>query len=699
MSAGFDRLHAVLQHHIVNSLGWRSLRPLQEEAVPALLDGEHALLLAPTAGGKTEAAFFPVLSRMLDEEWRDLSALYLCPIKALLNNLERRLAGYGAWVGRRVALWHGDVGEAQREAIRSDPPDVLLTTPESLEVLLTSGRTDRARMFGGVRAVIVDELHAFAGDDRGWHLLCVLERIGKLARGPVQRVGLSATIGNPQELLDWLAGARAEPRRVIAPVAGTLARPEIRLDHVESVANAALVISRLHRGEKRLVFVDSRARVEELASGLRGHGVQTYVSHSSVSLDERRRAEAAFAQGSDCVIVATSTLELGIDVGDLDRVIQLDAPGTVASFLQRLGRTGRRDGTTRNCLFLTTSEDAFLRACGLLALWGSGFVEPIVPPALPYHVFAQQLMALALQTGGLGRQDWRVWLGGLPCFAAMGGATDAIVDHMLSTAILHEDQGLLWFGREGERQFGYRHFLELYSVFDTPPLFTVWHGRSELGQVHESTFSGPQDEDVILSLGGRSWRLTHLDRDAHRAFVEPYQGKGRSRWKGGSRGIGFEHARAIRRVLAGTDVPGLLSKRAIETLAVLRGEFWWVDDRSSVVLEHPDGLRQWWTFAGQRVNAQLLGRSRVGHGRPGLRDDLAIPLGSEVDVDRVREMCRQDGGGERGRAGLREVRRLRSVRDAGGDACGSDCGAGGDGAPVAGAVSGAQARSGGVTPS
>ena len=198
MSEAFGSLHPVLQHHIVNSLGWRSLRPLQESTIAPLQAGEHALLLAPTAGGKTEAAAFPVLSRMIREEWHGLSVLYLCPIKALLNNLHVRLSQYGAWVGRRVDLWHGDVSDKDKNDIRRSPPDVLLTTPESLEVLLTSKRSDPKAIFANVQVVVVDELHAFAGDDRGWHLLSVVARVAKIAGRPLQRLlrgGLLEGIG------------------------------------------------------------------------------------------------------------------------------------------------------------------------------------------------------------------------------------------------------------------------------------------------------------------------------------------------------------------------------------------------------------------------------------------------------------------------------------------------------------------------
>ena len=298
-----------------------------------------------------------------------------------------------------------------------------------------------------MRVVIVDEIHAFAGDDRGWHLLSVLERVTKLAGRQLQRIGLSATIGNPGDLLDWLTGSCEGEKRVIATEADSTTKTAIGLDYVGTIGNAARVISELHVGEKRLVFVDSRARVEELASELRQKGTDTYVSHSSLSLDERRRAEAAFAAGRNCVIVATSTLELGIDVGDLDRVIQIDAPWRVSSFLQRLGRTGRRVGSERNCLFLTTKEHALLRAAAIIELWGRGYVEPVVPPPLPYHILAQQIMALALQEGGIARDRWREWIGRMPAFAAMPAEeAEAVINYMIGTGLLFAEDGVLWLG-------------------------------------------------------------------------------------------------------------------------------------------------------------------------------------------------------------------------------------------------------------
>ncbi len=217
--AAFGRLHPAVQHHVVNSLGWRELRPLQERAIDPILEGRHALLSAPTAGGKTEAAVLPLLSRIVEERWGGLSVLYVCPLRALLNNLTPRIAGYADLLGRTAAVWHGDVGDADRKRILAEPPDVLLTTPESLEAMFLSKRVRPELLLGSVQAVVVDEIHAFAGDDRGWHLLAMLARLDELCGRELQRVGLTATVGNPDELLRWLVcgGTGQRTSVVVAP--------------------------------------------------------------------------------------------------------------------------------------------------------------------------------------------------------------------------------------------------------------------------------------------------------------------------------------------------------------------------------------------------------------------------------------------------------------------------------------------------
>ena len=626
--APFERLHPAVQHHVVNTLGWRGLRPHQEEAIPPILRGEHVLVQAPTAGGKTESAMLPLLSRMLDERWARPSVLYLCPIKALLNNLEARLTHLAGMVGRTVGVWHGDVGQGARKRMLRERPDVLLATPESVEVMLVSRAVEHRRFFANLRAVVVDEVHAFAGDDRGWHLLALIERVSALAREPVQRIALSATLSNPEQLVEWLAAGRNEPRTVVRGAAAAPVEAEVQIDWVGSLENAALIVSRLHRGEKRLVFCDSRRQVEELGQLLRAHGVRTYVSHSSLGVDERRQAEQAFAQGSDCVIVATSTLELGIDVGDLDRVIQIDAPSTVAGFLQRLGRTGRRPGTRRNCLFLATETDALLRACGLMRLWTADFVEPVEPPPLPYPVLAQQVLASLLQEdGGTDRATLDAGLDAWRRTAAVSSEdVSAVVDGMIQGDVLFTDGPILGIGPEGERRYGAKHFLELFSVFNTPPLVTVYHGLREVGQVHPMTFRRRKDEPVLLSLGGHGWRVTHLDRDRKRAWVEPADVRGKSRWLGAGPPMHYALAQAVAGVLREGLPETLLSRRAAEALAALREEFAWVRENATTLLVDPGRDRcRWWSFAGDRYNQAVAERIRA----PGLRvssDGLGVTV-------------------------------------------------------------------------
>ena len=241
-AVAFERLHPALRHHVVNTLGWAQLRPLQAAAIGPVGDGSHVLTVGPTAGGKTEAAMLPLLSRAATEDWRGLQILYICPLRALLNNLHPRLEQLCGFAGRRAGLWHGDIGSAPRAAIQREPPEILVTTPESLEAMLVSTKVAHRELFAGLRAVVIDEVHAFAGDDRGWHLLAVLSRLQHLAGRELQRVGLSATIGNPDVLLDWMTqGCRGALLVVAAGASGVGAGSpaEVVLDHVGSVANAA----------------------------------------------------------------------------------------------------------------------------------------------------------------------------------------------------------------------------------------------------------------------------------------------------------------------------------------------------------------------------------------------------------------------------------------------------------------------------
>jgi ATP-dependent Lhr-like helicase len=519
-------------------------------------------------------------------------------------------------------------GKAPRRGPRRSAPDILLTTPESLEGMLISTKVDRASWFGSVRVVIVDELHAFAGDDRGWHLRAVIKRIEAYARQPIQRIGLSATVGNPDELLAWFAGAG---ERQIVGSSSVSTDADVTIDHVGSMANAATVISRLHRGSKRLVFCDSRSRVEELGVALRSLNTRTFVSHSSLSASERKLAETAFAEEQDCVIVATSTLELGIDVGDLDYVIQIDSPSTVSSFLQRMGRSGRRAGSRRNCLFLTTTDEAFLLACAITTLWREKYVEHIKPPPLPWHMVAQQMLALVLEYPGLPARE--VVAVARTQFPDLDPETVATVfDFMEAKGLLFVSSGLASMGPEGEKLFGRSHFLDLLSAFASPMVLAARHGATELGDVDPMAVQQQKDGPTVLLLGGRSWKVIAVEWSRRTVWLEPTDEKGKSRWLGTSRRLGFEVCQAMRRVLLQEGDAGLvLSKRGTRQLDDVRDLIIAPEHQGSLLLEHlPSGRHRWWTFAGGAVNSALA--LRLGETGSARVDDLWVETDAGVPV-------------------------------------------------------------------
>jgi ATP-dependent Lhr-like helicase len=599
----FDRISPALQYHVVNVLGWRTLRPVQEQAVHAVMDGANCIVLAPTAGGKTEAALLPALSLIDSGDWPSPSVLYIAPIRALLNNLEPRLERLAGLVSRRSFVWHGDIGFSARQRALREGVDLIAITPESLEALLLSTRMSARQVLGQIRLVIVDEVHAFAGDDRGTHLVAILERVVRIAGRDLQRIGLSATVGNPAEISSWLSGSSEREQRVIQP-AGKRIKAELAVDYVGNLENAARVIERLHPGRKRLVFADSRRRVEKLGHLLAARGVDVYVSHSSLAASERRAAESAFEQGTSCVIVATSALELGIDVGDLDHVLQIDATPTVSGFLQRMGRTGRRPGTVSNCTFLSTSDEALLQAVALLRLYEAGFVEPIQPDRRALHLLAHQLMALSLQLDGVARDRWWSWLKGAAGFAEVSERDrEQLLGHMIAKGIIADVDHRLILGPEGERRYGRRRFQELYAVFSAPPELTVVHGPSEIGTIDRSFLEAHDQATLTFVLAGRPWQVSQIDWRRGICHVLPTEAGRYPAWPGQPRFLSRELCESVRQVLLDDRHEPWLSRRARKALDEIRDQHAFLRGAGSIV-SHQDRT-EWWTFAGGRANTLL----------------------------------------------------------------------------------------------
>jgi ATP-dependent helicase Lhr and Lhr-like helicase len=301
-----------------------------------------------------------------------------------------------------------------------------------------------------------------------------------------------------------------------------------------------------------------------------------------------------------------------------------------------MGRTGRRLGRTRNCLFLATSNDSLIQAAGLIDLWAHGFVDPITAPPKPFHIVAQQLMALALQEKGLGRRDWCNWIkNGILLAALTARDVEHLIEYMLNNQILSEDQGILWLGAKGEDFYGYRNFMELLSVFTSPPLFLVLHGRQELGFVDEITFLGKTGCPRILLLGGRAWQVNHIDWQRRVAYVEATAAEGKSRWQGEGQALGYDLCQTIKKVLMKQCEREHWSRRARDRIEILREEFPWLESDSSTVVTDSTGQVKWWTFAGGYANATLanelgtMTRSRVQH------DNFTVSFRSDVPFKEI----------------------------------------------------------------
>jgi len=640
----FARLAPRLQEAIGTRLGWSSLRPVQEQAGEAILAGQNAVVLAPTAGGKTEASIFPTLSLLLERQLDGVGAIYVAPIKALLNNQSERLGLYTEMVGLKRFAWHGDVTDAERKQFLREPADLLMTTPESLEVMLVSQRIDARKLFRNVRMLIVDEVHALAGTDRGAHLMSVAERIAAVSEHDLQRVGLSATVGNPEAILGWLQGTSKRAGVVVDPPKAKAQRQllVVRRPDLPSLAADAAKVA---RGKKSLFFCQSRAMTEAVAENMRGAGTEVFVHHSAVSKEERLLAEERFHKGTDACIACTSTLELGIDVGDLDLVLQAEAPDTVTAFLQRMGRTGRRAGKAANTTFFCESEDAVLQAIALIDLARVGWVESVDVKDRCWPVLVHQLLALSLANDGITADDAWAHLSRVPDFRGIHRAEfDRLVAWMLRDQSLVLLTGRLLIGPKAERRFGRKNFMELYAVFTSPQSYTVEQDAGgQLGTLTQAFVDRLVEGVSCFLLGGRAWVVNVIHHNDRIVKVKSAP-RGREPTWGGflPQFLGFEVCQATLRVLTSSDEPAFLTDEALMLLRNKREDFAEVLKPARGGVEFDGDEIRWWTFAGGRINSTL--RYALQALNPGWQvvpDNFLVKVRGDWKQDEFRDAVRR----------------------------------------------------------
>lgn len=607
MVTAFSRFDPRLQDKIVSNLGWTSLRPVQELAAHAILDGNNCVVLAPTAGGKTEASLFPVISGCLTHQELGLRVLYICPTRALLNNQEERLTRYAQMVGLGAFKWHGDVTPTEKKKFLEEPSEILLTTPESLEVMLVSGNVPTAKLFRNLKYVVIDEIHALAACDRGNHLLCVLERIRPYCKHDFQRIGLSATVGNPEHILGWLQSGSQNPKLLVDPpkVPG---KKNITIHLALEPEDLQAKILKASKGLKSLLFCESRRLAESIAGILVKSGEPVFVHHSSLSKEEREESERQFSQGKEACIVSTSTMELGIDVGDLDKVLQINAPRTVSSFMQRMGRTGRRSGTTANTTFFIEEEEYFLQSLAIVELAREHWVENVKTSPQAWHILLHQIMALCLEKGAIKPETPWELLHTASCFSGIDQAGfRKFVDFLVTKDFLHNDGGNLSMGLEAEKAFGQKNFMELYSVFTSPNEFEVTGLSGDvIGTIESAFLEKILEKDASFYLAGRAWSVERIEWKKKVVVVASAPAGKVPRWGGLSPAfLGYELSRKMRDILVSQEVLPYLPPEEQDWLQDLR------DDKRAFLssdfapVEQDEKGILWYTYAGGYVNNTL----------------------------------------------------------------------------------------------
>ncbi|MFB4472731.1 DEAD/DEAH box helicase [Oceanobacillus caeni] len=483
-SNSFSLLSKRLQNGIIDQLGWKSLRDVQEDTIPAILSGNNAIIQAATAGGKTEAAFFPILSIINDEGLPSLSVIYISPIRALLNNQEYRLKSLGSLVGIDAFKWHGEVSTGDKKHFKRDPDHIVATTPESLEVLLMNGGEPCVNLFEHVRFIVIDEIHYFANNDRGIQLMSIIERIQQYSKYDIQRIGLSATIGNPNDLLNWMQGSSKRNQSWIQPNLKSKRKTKLFIRYVDEWSEEELQskVLPLLKQQKSLFFADSRSLAEKVANTIKDLGVQSRLHHSSISKIYREQTETLLQKENELMVACTSTMELGIDVGDLDVILQYNAPNTVSSFLQRLGRTGRRIGRAAHYEFLTVNKESLLRSISLIELAREKWVESVKFLTHAYHVLIQQIFSTIREKQGATYDQLTNLIKDRRNFSSISEDNlQKLLEGLLKNDYLSVVDGIYFLSDQLEETFSRRNFLDLCSVFETTQEFMVKHQNREVG--------------------------------------------------------------------------------------------------------------------------------------------------------------------------------------------------------------------------
>ncbi|NLV28409.1 MAG: DEAD/DEAH box helicase [Methanomicrobiales archaeon] len=582
----YSHLHPSLRYVLASWMKWEDLRDIQVKAYQGFQTGSDLLIISPTAGGKSEAAFIPVLDRIIKQGDCDSKpvCLYIAPLKALINDIADRFTHILNPLHYDLLVIHGDTPLKKIP----DSPVFLLTTPESLMVLLYKRDSS---ILSSIRYCIIDELHALAGSLRGLQILSALNHLEKENCTEITRIGLSATIGNPEEILLWMKGRNN----------GVLVTGEKQLKNFEfhiyskEKSDFFKVLSHTLQGKRSLVFCKSRKDTEVLALALRRFIPDVFVHHSSISPEIRQITEEKTHLGLPFAVLCTSTLELGIDIGDLDLVVQEGPPRSVSSFLQRLGRTGRR-GKDPLMYFLSASPEETCHTLSALRNAILGIVEPVISPRFPYDLLAREILLLVISRYRVSLTVFDNLLAEKPYEHISKDSFRDLMRHLMVNEWISRDGDLIIPGETMEKIRKKPGFL-FSLIGDQPSSKVISSDGIQIGSIPYSS------SDVSsFALGGNVWQKTgQIEGDS--IVVSP-SGicAAPPNWVGGQAEVSLLVLSGLRSIVAGVPLPFELSDSLIHDVKKFKEQFPPDLPDSSLAIRWDDNRTVLYTFLGKNWN-------------------------------------------------------------------------------------------------
>lgn len=598
----------------IRSQGWEALRPIQAASIAKILSTDHNYILASrTASGKTEAAFLPILSKVNFNE-KGVQVLYISPLIALINDQVRRVEDLCKNLEIDVTKWHGEANRTLKKNLVKNPNGIVLITPESIEAMFVNAPYNISNLFGNLKFIIIDEIHSFLGVDRGLQLMSLLFRIQSKANHKFRIIGLSATIGDDNYIHAKKLTGDIENTKVLLDRTKKLTVAKFKFYEADSKELPLELLKDLYietKENKALVFPNSRARTEEVAVKLhkisdRINGHKNYFSHHSSVDKEIRESVEFFAknnQRDNFCISATSTLELGIDIGTVDKIIQIDSTHSVASLVQRIGRSGRKEGEKSVVCIYATEKWSLLQSLACWNLYNKDFLEPINTAIKPYDLLFHQLLSIVKQHSGIQIKDLIKELIENPVFEHISKEDiETLIHYSIEEDFLEKIRTELILGLAGEKIVNSRDF---YSVFSTDPDFKVIHSGRKVGQI---PFSPQIQVNENLLLAAKIWKIKDIDHKAGIIEVIPAKDGKAPSFFGGAGGIHKEVRKEMLRILKSNHNSEELNQECQDILDELRFEFKSFDirnfetDRPLVKKEYQCIL---YTFSGTKINRSL----------------------------------------------------------------------------------------------